>query len=190
MRYCMRCGRGNEDSARFCGGCGAPLESVPNAGYPPQSNPYAPPPPASPYCGRCGRPIPPGYTACPTCGSPAGEGLAFCRACGRPLPPGATSCVCGAPTSAAYYYPVRQKSRVAAGLLGIFLGGLGVHNFYLGFTSRAVVQLVVSLLGYLLFWLILPLLAALGIAIWGLVEGIVILAGGRPVDAKGVPLKD
>ena len=55
---------------------------------------------------------------------------------------------------------------------------------------RAVVQLVVSLLGYLLFWLILPLLAALGIAIWGLVEGIVILAGGRPVDAKGVPLKD
>ena len=49
---------------------------------------------------------------------------------------------------------------------------------------------VVSLLGYLLFWLILPLLAALGIAIWGLVEGIVILAGGRPVDAKGVPLKD
>ena len=49
---------------------------------------------------------------------------------------------------------------------------------------------MVSLLGYLLFWLILPLLAALGIAIWGLVEGIVILAGGRPVDAKGVPLKD
>ena len=26
------------------------------------------------------------------------------------------------------------KSKIAAGLLGIFLGSLGVHNFYLGFT--------------------------------------------------------
>ena len=28
-----------------------------------------------------------------------------------------------------------QKSRLAAGLLGILLGTLGVHNFYLGFTT-------------------------------------------------------
>ena len=27
MRYCMRCGRGNDDSARFCSGC-APLETA------------------------------------------------------------------------------------------------------------------------------------------------------------------
>ena len=43
-----------------------------------------------------------------------------------------------------------QKSRMAAGLLAILLGVLGVHNFYLGFTSRGVVQLVVSLVGGIL----------------------------------------
>lgn len=189
MRYCMRCGRGNDDSARFCSGCGAPLETAQAPGA--QSNPYAPPPPpSSPYCGRCGRPIPTGYAVCSTCGSPAGEGFAFCRACGRPLPPGAASCVCGAPAFAAPYYYPRQKSKVAAGLLGIFLGGLGVHNFYLGFTSRAVVQLTVTLLGCLFFWLVLPFFAAIGMAVWGLVEGIMILAGNRPWDANGIPLKD
>ena len=30
---------------------------------------------------------------------------------------------------------VNQKSKVAAGLFGIFLGSFGVHNFYLGFTG-------------------------------------------------------
>ena len=29
------------------------------------------------------------------------------------------------------------KSKMAAGLLGIFLGGLGIHNFYLGYTGKA-----------------------------------------------------
>ena len=41
-----------------------------------------------------------------------------------------------------------QKSRLAAGLLGILLGTLGVHNFYLGFTTRGVVQLLVSIIGH------------------------------------------
>ena len=29
------------------------------------------------------------------------------------------------------------KSKMAAGLLGIFLGAFGVHNFYLGYTTKA-----------------------------------------------------
>ena len=33
------------------------------------------------------------------------------------------------------------KSKVAAGLLAIFLGAFGVHNFYLGYTGKAVAQL-------------------------------------------------
>lgn len=28
-----------------------------------------------------------------------------------------------------------SKSKIAAGLLGIFLGGLGIHKFYLGYTG-------------------------------------------------------
>lgn len=86
--------------------------------------------------------------------------------------------------------PSAAEIQGGGGTAGDFPRRAGRAQFLSGLYFPAVVQLVVSLLGYLLFWLILPLLAALGIAIWGLVEGIVILAGGRPVDAKGVPLKD
>lgn len=74
------------------------------------------------------------------------------------------------------------KSKIAAGLLGIFLGSLGVHNFYLGFTGKAIAQLLISLLscGTLAF----------ASAIWGLIEGILILTGSMDKDADGNPLKD
>ena len=39
-----------------------------------------------------------------------------------------------------------QKSKIAAGLLGIFLGSFGVHNFYLGYTGKAVAQLLLLLI--------------------------------------------
>jgi TM2 domain-containing membrane protein YozV len=76
------------------------------------------------------------------------------------------------------------KSKIAAGLLGIFLGAFGVHNFYLGRTGIAVVQLLLTLLSlFFLSWVS---------AIWGLVEGILILVA-KPgtqwaYDAHGVPL--
>ncbi len=75
-----------------------------------------------------------------------------------------------------------QKSKLAAGLLGIFLGSLGVHNFYLGYTGKAIAQLLISLLtcGF----------GAVASGIWGLVEGILILTGSISKDAKGIPLKD
>ena len=41
---------------------------------------------------------------------------------------------------------VGQKSKVAAGILGILLGALGVHNFYLGYTGKGVAQLLISVL--------------------------------------------
>ena len=37
------------------------------------------------------------------------------------------------------------KSKIAVGLLAIFLGIFGVHNFYLGYTTKAIIQLVLSL---------------------------------------------
>lgn len=75
-----------------------------------------------------------------------------------------------------------DKSKLAAGLLGIFLGGFGVHNFYLGYTTKAVIQLVISL-------------CTVGIgAIWGFIEGILILcsSAGSPWhrDALGRELLD
>lgn len=79
-----------------------------------------------------------------------------------------------------------QKSRVAAGVLGIVLGGLGIHNFYLGNTNRGLIQLLVALLGGALTCG----LATLGMEIWGLVEGIYILTGKITTDANGVLLGD
>lgn len=83
----------------------------------------------------------------------------------------------------AYGYP-EPKSKLVAGLLGIFLGGLGIHRFYLGFTKIAVIQLIVTLvLGAFTFGLV---------GLWGVVEGIMIIAGSAHfrVDAHGVPLRD
>lgn len=83
-----------------------------------------------------------------------------------------------------------RKSRTLAGILGILFGCFGVHNFYLGYTSKAVIQLCVSIVGLLLSCFVIGTFIVIGIAIWGLVEGIMILAGSINVDAKGVPLKD
>lgn len=84
------------------------------------------------------------------------------------------------------------KSKMAAGLLGIFLGQFGVHNFYLGYTSKAIIQVSVSAVGYLLSICTFGLscLAPLGISVWGLIEGIMILAGSIDKDGNGNPLKD
>ena len=84
----------------------------------------------------------------------------------------------GGPVPGAVPPGYEQKSKMAAGLLGIFLGAWGVHNFYLGNTSRGVIQIVVSLVT-----------CGIG-SIWGLIEGIMILAGSINTDANGVPLKD
>lgn len=71
-----------------------------------------------------------------------------------------------------------MKSKMAAGLLGIFLGGWGIHNFYLGYTKKAIIQIVVSI-------------CTCGIGgIWGLIEGIMILCGKINTDADGNPLAD
>jgi hypothetical protein len=71
------------------------------------------------------------------------------------------------------------KSRLAAGLFGIFLGGLGVHRFYLGYTGMGITQIIVTVI-------------TCGIGhLWGVIEGILIIAGSTiTTDAEGRPLRD
>ena len=73
------------------------------------------------------------------------------------------------------------KSRMAAGILGLLLGGLGIHNFYLGYTGKAVAQLLITVLSF-------GILAFIP-AIWGLIEGIMILTDKNYLDADGFPLE-
>lgn len=134
------------------------------------------------YCKNCGSQMVDNAAVCVKCGVAAGMGSSYCPNCGQPTLPGAVACTqCGVFLTK----PVQtqdQKSKLAAGLLGIFLGALGIHNFYLGKNSRALVQLLVSVLSCgVLSW---------AMAIWGLVEGIMILTGNINTDANGVPLKD
>jgi hypothetical protein len=91
---------------------------------------------------------------------------------------GATYGAPGQPYNVTGY--VEQKSRLVGGLLGILLGGLGIHRFYLGYTAIGILQIVVTFLTF-----------GFG-AIWGFVEGIMILVGAEPFkrDARGVPLKE
>ena len=63
-----------------------------------------------------------------------------------------------------------QKSKVAAGLLGILLGSLGIHKFYLGYTSEGIIMLVVTIVGSLLVGL-----GPVVMGVIGLVEGILYL---------------
>ena len=72
------------------------------------------------------------------------------------------------------------KSKVAAGVLGILLGFLGIHNFYLGYMEKGLTQLLISVLS-LGFLSIIP-------GIWGLIEGILILTDRINKDGKGNPL--
>lgn len=79
-----------------------------------------------------------------------------------------------------------QKSKLAARLFGLFLGSLGIHNFYLGYTGKAITQLLLTLLS-------IGVLAFVS-AVWGLIEGILILVS-KPgekwhQDAQGVELRD
>ena len=73
---------------------------------------------------------------------------------------------------------MNQKSKMAAGLLGIFLGAWGAHQFYLGDTKKGIIRIVVSLV-------------TCGIGgIWGFIEGIMILCGKITTDAQGNPLAE
>ena len=79
-------------------------------------------------------------------------------------------------------YPHMQKSKLVMLILAIFLGWAGGHNFYLGFTSKAVGQLLISILS---FGLLIPVSS-----IWALIEGVVLFGNQHAIDSNGIPLKD
>lgn len=99
---------------------------------------------------------------CPQCGAPINPGVSECKFCGeklvqqqvnqqmnnvqqaqpqtvyvqQPAEPAVQQVYTTAINPA---WPI--KSKVAAGILGIFLGGLGVHKFYLGKVGMGILYL-------------------------------------------------
>ncbi|WP_114854731.1 TM2 domain-containing protein [Brachybacterium sp. YJGR34] len=131
-----------------------------------QQSPYGEPSASDPY----GQPAQPTWAPAQNSGASASDAYAGGAAygAGGPAPQGGTAAQ-GEPTS-----------RLLAGLLGIFLGGFGVHRFLLGYTTIGIIQIVVTVIT-----------CGFG-AWWGLIEGIMILAKSPAFlrDAHGRPLKD
>lgn len=149
------------------------------------------------FCKNCGNELKEDETYCSVCGFARGQGNRFCPNCGKEITQGASFCgFCGQkvsdqPTDQTVYNNAsnnqnnntntgtkKGKSRLAAGLLQIFLGSLGIGRFYLGYSSIGVYQILVSVF-------------TCGIGgIWGLIDGILILTGYVDKDADGNPLVD
>ena len=108
---------------------------------------------------------------CTNCGNELNANIKFCTNCGQEINNESSNLVKGTN---------RLKSKICAGLLGIFLGSFGVHNFYLGYNGKAVAQLLITLLSF-------GVLSFVS-SVWGLVEGILILTGSINIDAEGNPL--
>ncbi|WP_426595436.1 TM2 domain-containing protein [Cellulomonas sp. McL0617] len=85
-------------------------------------------------------------------------------------------------------YDPLAKSKVVAGLLGIFLGHFGVHRFYLGYNREGLTMLLIAVVG----GIVTCGIAWIAVGIWGLVEGILYLVGTPGTqwthDATGRPL--
>ena len=73
------------------------------------------------------------------------------------------------------------KQWIVAVLLAFFLGTLGIHNFYLGYTTKGIIQLVLTI-------------TVIGIFVsgpWALIDFIMLLmrSGSYATDAQGQPLQ-
>jgi TM2 domain-containing membrane protein YozV len=61
----------------------------------------------------------------------------------------------------------RASNKVAAGILGIILGGFGIHKFILGYTGAGLIMLLVSVLSCGIAYVVMHVI--------GLIEGIIYL---------------
>lgn len=137
----------------FCKNCGAEMNDI------------------AAVCVSCGTAKGVGNNYCPNCGAATAPGAAVCLTCGVALTPQAAAAVGG-----------NQKNKTVAGILAILLGQLGIHNFYLGYTKKALIQLLVTLL---LSW---TFVAPMGMWVWAIIEAVQIFQG-KIDDANGVPLQ-
>lgn len=90
---------------------------------------------------------------CKNCGTALEDGAMFCTNCGAPVNDGQQNF--NSQQGETYYQqPVDENSWVPAGkdkltaiLLSFFLGGFGIHNFYLGETKKGVLRLLTCWFG-------------------------------------------
>jgi len=119
------------------------------------------------YCRNCGKTVNDGAVSCTACGVPPRLENKYCYNCGATTNPNQAMCLkCGGSMSLA-----DSKNRISAGLLAIFLGGIGIHKFYLGYKKEGIIMLLVSFIGGLLTMGV----ATIGIGVIAIIEGVTYL---------------
>jgi TM2 domain-containing membrane protein YozV/RNA polymerase subunit RPABC4/transcription elongation factor Spt4 len=123
------------------------------------------------HCRNCGKGVDAQAVVCPSCGVPPLLEKNFCQNCGNATQPNQAICTsCGVSLSQKTTAS-GNKSKIAAGLLAIFLGSLGIHKFYLGYSKEGAIMLVASLVGACLTFGV----ATLVVEVIAFIEGIVYL---------------
>lgn len=117
---------------------------------------------------------------CTNCGQELNENVKFCINCGMEI--NINENQIDESMNSSVNINSEKKNKIVAGLLGIFLGNFGVHNFYLGYNVKGVTQLLITLLSFGTLSIIS--------GTWGLVEGILILTGSINIDGKGNTIQD
>ena len=99
-----------------------------------------------------------GQAVCLNCGVKVGGGTKYCAHCGKEVNPEAAICTsCGMAIKKSITDTVSDsilsdnwvpegKSQLISILLCLFLGGIGIHNFYLGETKKGIIKVVFCLL--------------------------------------------
>ena len=100
------------------------------------------------HCRTCGKEVAENAVACMSCGCDPRKGGKFCPNCGVEVNDAQVVCIkCGvALKQSALAGGGSSKDKTVAGLLAIFLGALGIHEFYLGNNTSGIIRLVITLL--------------------------------------------
>lgn len=80
---CAACGKPNAPGAKFCDGCGKPMQQ-PGVVCPSCKTPNAA---GAKFCSGCGKSLLPATVTCPTCKAENLAGSRFCSACGKAITP-------------------------------------------------------------------------------------------------------
>ena len=82
--------------------------------------------------------------------------------------------------------PAKETS--VAYLFAIFLGGLGIHHFYLGNTGKAVTMLILYLFGWITSWLIIGFFLWAAVGIWVIVDLFLIPGYVRAANSRAAAI--
>ena len=138
------------------------------------------------YCRDCGQLISNDSLKCTNCGTRKGLGDNYCYRCGSRIKSHSIEVCefCGAKLNNNIdELNIKIKNKLLAGILALFLGGMGIHRFYLGYIKIGIVQLSLWVLGYFtgdITWVI--------VQIWALIESILIFLG-KIKDSEGNDLE-